>query len=88
VRHFILLGLATLVAHSAAAQTRTVRIASKLLGEERVVHVSLPPNYALTCQRYQVAYLLDGHVRQFFDLTVAAARTLHVPGRAPSRDFS
>jgi pimeloyl-ACP methyl ester carboxylesterase len=35
--------------------------------------VSLPPNYALARQRYQVTYLLDGHVRQFFDLTVASA---------------
>ena len=55
------------------AQTRVVRVPSQLLGEVRVVHVNLPPNYALAKQRYQVIYLLDGHVRQFFDLTVAAA---------------
>jgi enterochelin esterase-like enzyme len=56
-----------------SAQTRTIRVASKILGGDRIVHVSLPPNYALAKQRYQVTYLLDGHVRQFFDLTVAAA---------------
>jgi enterochelin esterase-like enzyme len=66
-------GVALFCATPAVAQTRVVRIASKLLGEERVLHVSLPPNYALAKQRYQVIYLLDGHVRQFFDLTVAAA---------------
>ena len=37
------------------------------------MHISLPPDYALAKQRYQVIYLLDGHVRQFFDLTVASA---------------
>ncbi|MEO7455224.1 MAG: alpha/beta hydrolase-fold protein, partial [Gemmatimonadaceae bacterium] len=42
-------------------------------GEERVVHVNLPPNYALSRHRYPVTYLLDGHVRQFFDVTVASA---------------
>lgn len=56
-----------------SAQTRTIRVNSKVLGEERVVHVNLPPNYALAKQRYQVTYLLDGHVREFFDLTVAAS---------------
>ena len=56
-----------------SGQTRTIRVPSKILGEDRVVHVNLPPNYALAKQRYQVTYLLDGHVRQFFDLTVAAA---------------
>jgi enterochelin esterase-like enzyme len=56
-----------------AAQARTIRLTSKVLGEERIVHVNLPPNYALTKQRYQVTYLLDGHVREFFDLTVAAS---------------
>ena len=54
-------------------ETRVVRIASKILGEERVVHVSLPPNYGVARRRYETTYLLDGHVRQFFDITVAAA---------------
>lgn len=56
-----------------AAQTRVVRVPSKILGEERIVHVNVPPNYAVAAQRYEVTYLLDGHVRQFFDITVAAA---------------
>lgn len=56
-----------------AAQTRLVRVPSKILGEERLVHVSLPPNYALARQRYEVTYLLDGHVREFFDLAVASS---------------
>jgi pimeloyl-ACP methyl ester carboxylesterase len=50
-----------------------VRIASKILGEERVVQVSLPLNYGVARRRYETTYLLDGHVRQFFDITVAAA---------------
>ena len=61
------------MAAPALAQTRIVRVPSKVLGEERIVHVNLPPNYALARQRYQVIYLLDGHVRHFFELTVAAA---------------
>lgn len=69
----VLAGVALSSAAPVVAQTRIVRVPSRLLGEERVVHVNLPPNYALAKQRYQVTYLLDGHVRQFFDLTVAAA---------------
>src|SRR4029079_15812792 len=64
------LALALNAAHS---ETRVVRITSKILGEERVVHVSLPPNYSVARRRYETTYLLDGHVRQFFDITVAAA---------------
>lgn len=70
VAALVLIGLS---AAQATAQTRTVRIASRILGEERVIHVHLPPNYAVARQRYQVTYLLDGQVRQFFDVTVAAA---------------
>jgi enterochelin esterase-like enzyme len=70
--------VATLALTSAAAaglraQTRTIKIPSKILGEDRIVHVNLPPNYALAKQRYEVTYLLDGHVREFFDVTVAAS---------------
>ena len=68
-----LLALAAVVPVVAKAQTRTVRIASKILGEERVLHVNLPPNYSVARQRYETVYLLDGHVRQFFDVTVASA---------------
>ena len=56
-----------------SGETRVVRITSKILGEERVVHVSLPLNYGVARRRYETIYLLDGHVRQFFDITVAAA---------------
>ncbi|HWJ12913.1 MAG TPA: alpha/beta hydrolase-fold protein [Gemmatimonadaceae bacterium] len=58
---------------SPPGETRVVRIPSKILGEERVVHVSLPLNYGVARRRYETTYLLDGHVRQFFDITVAAA---------------
>src|SRR3954447_24129450 len=60
-------------ASGAHAEVKVVRISSKILGEERVLHVNLPPNYSLARQRYPVTFLLDGHVRQFFDITVAAA---------------
>jgi enterochelin esterase-like enzyme len=73
IRAFAALAIATLLGTPAAAQTRTVKISSKILGEERVLHVNLPPNYELARRRYEVIYLLDGHVRQFFDITVAAA---------------
>lgn len=56
-----------------AAQTKVVRVHSAILNEDRIVHVNLPPNYSIAKRRYEVIYLLDGHVRQFFDLTVAAA---------------
>ncbi len=70
VLRFALLGCAV---HAIHAQTRTVRIESKILGEIRTLHVSVPPNYRLARQRYQVTYLLDGHVKPFFDLAVAAS---------------
>lgn len=52
--------------------TRVVRLPSRVLGETRVVHVSVPPNYKLAKRRYPVVVLLDGQVRGFFDLAVAA----------------
>ena len=61
-----------IVAASARAEVRVLRVPSKLLGGGRVVHVSLPPNYDLAKQRYAVTYVLDGHVRAFFDLAVAS----------------
>ena len=67
------LTFAAVLAAPADAETRTIRINSKILGEERVLHVNLPLNYAPARQRYEVIYLLDGHVRQFFDITVSAA---------------
>lgn len=56
-----------------SAQGRVYHFRSKILGEERYFHVSLPPNYSVAKQRYQVTYLLDGHVKAFFDLAVASA---------------
>ena len=72
MHHFLAAVLLSLRTTHVAAETRLVRIASKILGEERVVHVSLPPNYSVTRRRYETTYLLDGRVRQFFDITVAA----------------
>ena len=73
MHHFLAAVLLSLRTTHVAAETRLVRITSKILGEERVVHVSLPPNYSVARRRYETTYLLDGHVRQFFDITVAAA---------------
>lgn len=54
------------------AQARTVRLPSKMLGETRVLHISVPANYKVARQRYPVVVLLDGQARPFFDLTVAS----------------
>jgi enterochelin esterase-like enzyme len=72
VRRWVALA-ALVCAPALGAQSRTYHIRSKILGEERAIHVSLPPNYAVAKQRYQVTYLLDGHLKAFFDLAVAAA---------------
>ncbi len=55
------------------APPRTVRMQSKILGELRTLHINVPPNYRVAKQRYQVTYVLDGQVKPFFDLAVAAA---------------
>ena len=72
MRLALLLALCACLSRAAAAQTRVLRVESKILGETRAVHVRLPPNYALARQRYPVVVLLDGQVRAFFDITVAA----------------
>lgn len=59
------------MARGASAQSRVLRIPSRILGEQRVLHVTLPPHYDLARQRYPVVYLLDGQVRAFHDVTVA-----------------
>ncbi|MCC6245691.1 MAG: hypothetical protein IT353_22860 [Gemmatimonadaceae bacterium] len=51
---------------------RLVRFPSVALGETRIVHINLPPNYRLAKRRYPVVVLLDGQVRPFFDMAVAA----------------
>lgn len=56
----------------AGAQSRTMRLPSKVLGETRVIHISTPPNYRVAKRRYPVVLLLDGQARPFFDLAVAA----------------
>jgi enterochelin esterase-like enzyme len=58
---------------TAGAQSKLIRLTSKVLGEERVLHIALPPNYGVAKEKYEVIYLLDGHTKQFFDVTVAAA---------------
>ncbi len=68
----LLLSLTFLSATVARAETRVVRVQSKVLGESRTLHVSLPINYRVAKQRYPVVILLDGQARVFFDLTVAA----------------
>ena len=65
--------LASFLTAAADAQSKTVRLTSKVLGEERVLHIALPPNYSVAREKYEVIYLLDGHTKQFFDVTVAAA---------------
>ncbi len=68
-----LLAILASAAPALTAQARTYHIKSKILGEDRVIHVSLPPNYSVAKQRYEVVYVLDGHVRAFFDMAVASA---------------
>lgn len=72
MRLALLFALLVSLAQSATAQPRILRIESKTLEETRVVHVRLPPDYALARQRYPVVLLLDGQVRAFFDVAVAA----------------
>ena len=72
VRTVCLVVVSLCVALNVGAQSRTVRLVSKVLGETRVVHIGVPPNYRLARQRYPVVLLLDGQARPFFDLTVAA----------------
>jgi uncharacterized protein len=50
-----------------------LKVPSQILGETKVVHLQLPRDYNVARQRYPVVVLLDGQVRAFFDLTVAAA---------------
>jgi predicted alpha/beta superfamily hydrolase len=55
------------------AQTRLLKVPSQILDETKIVHVQLPRDYGVAKQAYPVVVLLDGQVRAFFDLTVAAA---------------
>jgi predicted alpha/beta superfamily hydrolase len=48
-------------------------VPSTALGETRVVHLHLPEGYGLAKRRYPVVVLLDGQVKAFNDIAVAAA---------------
>lgn len=54
------------------AQSKVYTIQSKILNEDRRIRISLPANYNIARQKYPVVYLLDGHVKAFFDVTVGA----------------
>lgn len=77
VRHGVLaaclFAVQALLPTRVAAQDRTFRMGSSILGESRVVHVHLPRDYGIAKQRYPVVMLLDGQVRAFYDLAVASA---------------
>lgn len=77
----VLAALASVASTSLHAQPKTeqsttrdrlVRFPSAALGETRIVHINLPPNYRLAKRRYPVVVLLDGQVRPFFEMAVAA----------------
>lgn len=44
----------------------TVRLASQMLGEQRVVNVYLPPGYRKGTERYPVLYMPDGGIEEDF----------------------
>lgn len=69
----VIAGLVPVRPSTLLAQSRTLRVSSAALGETKVVHVHLPRDYAVAKQRYPVIVLLDGQVRAFHELTVAAA---------------
>jgi predicted alpha/beta superfamily hydrolase len=51
----------TVVAGEPITIGETVTVQSKILGEERTILVSTPPNYEQTGQRYPVLYMTDGN---------------------------
>ncbi len=52
------------LAQQAAGNGNEITLASTVLGEDRVVSVSLPPGYESGDQKYPVLYLLDGRVHE------------------------
>ena len=60
----IVLGLSIAVGSAAAGEPitigETVKIQSKILGEERTILISTPANYARSTERYPVLYMTDG----------------------------
>jgi len=68
-------------ARAAEPNLRVLRIASKVLGEERVVRVVLPPGYAERSEHYPVLYLTDAEDQLVH--TAATADFLARHGRIP-----
>jgi len=73
VRAFMVLAALAPVTHMNAQSSRVLRVPSAALGETRVVHLHLPEGYGLAKRRYPVVVLLDGQVKAFNDIAVAAA---------------
>jgi len=67
--------LCAALAGSVAAQSapKRITIKSQILGRDKSIVVALPVNYQHAKQKYPVIYVLDGQVRSFVDLAVAAA---------------
>ncbi|WP_423142760.1 alpha/beta hydrolase [Parablastomonas sp. CN1-191] len=61
---------------------QSIRVASAVMGEERVINVSLPADYAKGEKRYPVLYLIDGGVDQDFIHVVGAGQLGAAWGRA------
>lgn len=67
-------GMLLVAAQAAGQEARTLdrHLASRILGGERTVTISLPENYDIARRRYPVVYLLDGELRPLFNITVSA----------------
>ena len=52
------------MAQQGAGTAGETTLVSAALGEERVISISLPPEYASSGLRYPVLYLLDGRVHE------------------------
>ncbi len=57
----------------ADAQSKRYTVKSQALGRDKSIVVTLPVNYQFAKQKYPVIYVLDGQVRNFVDLAVAAS---------------
>ena len=66
-------GIPLVAAQVEAQEARTLdrHLASRILGEERTITISLPENYDIARRRYPVVYLLDGELRPLFHITVS-----------------
>lgn len=59
-------GASPIVPRQVAALGETFALHSNILGEDRVINVYLPPEYATSRDRYPVLYLLDGGMKEDF----------------------